>query len=267
MNRERLEIGWYAVRPFLFYMVLFITVRAILYRLLESALLTASADMTLYYEVWSDMADILIIGVSSAAAAIPIFKEGRREIMLTRRRSSRSWIEKRKDKDILIGLLPFGTICLCAFLNLLLGKWSQDVSVTLSPYAVPLGAAVYGILTPFIEELLFRGIVWHRLRRGFTPLESALLSSLLFAAAHENVPQAVYGFVMGMVFALSYELTLRFEIPFLLHSTCNLCVLAASAAGWGRTLRSPAWIIFFALGSAAAFGYWGHRLRETKFKL
>ena len=62
MNRERLEIGWYAVRPFLFYMVLFITVRAILYRLLESALLTASADMTLYYEVWSDLADILIIG-------------------------------------------------------------------------------------------------------------------------------------------------------------------------------------------------------------
>ena len=108
MNRERLEIGWYAVRPFLFYMVLFITVRAILYRLLESALLSASADMALYYEVWSDLADILIIGISSAAAAIPILKEGRREIMLTRRRSTRSWIEKRKDKGILIGLLPFG---------------------------------------------------------------------------------------------------------------------------------------------------------------
>ena len=98
MNRERLEIGWYAVRPFLFYMVLFITVRAILYRLLESALLTASADMMIYYEVWSDLADILIIGISSAAAAIPILKEGRREILLAGRRSSRAWLEKRKDK-------------------------------------------------------------------------------------------------------------------------------------------------------------------------
>ena len=68
MNRERIEIGWYAVRPFLFYMVLFITVRAILCRLLESALLSASADMTLYYEVWSDLADIMIIGISCAAA-------------------------------------------------------------------------------------------------------------------------------------------------------------------------------------------------------
>ena len=137
----------------------------------------------------------------------------------------------------------------------------------LSPHALPPGAAVYGILTPFIEELLFRGIVCHRLRRGFMPLGSAVLSSLLFAAAHENIPQAVYGFVMGMVFALSYELTLRFEIPFLLHSTCNLCVLAASSAGWGRVLSSPAWLLFFAVGSLTAFGYWGFRLRETKFKL
>ena len=267
MNRERLEIGWYAVRPFLFYMVLFITVRAILYRLLESALLTASADMMIYYEVWSDLADILIIGISSAAAAIPILKEGRREILLAGRRSSRAWLEKRKDKGALLGLLPFGTICLCAFLNLLLGKWSSDASAVLSPHALPPGAAVYGILTPFIEELLFRGIVCHRLRRGFMPLGSAVLSSLLFAAAHENIPQAVYGFVMGMVFALSYELTLRFEIPFLLHSTCNLCVLAASSAGWGRVLSSPAWLLFFAVGSLTAFGYWGFRLRETKFEL
>ena len=267
MNRERLEIGWYAVRPFLFYMVLFITVRAILYRLLESALLTASADMMIYYEVWSDLADILIIGISSAAAAIPILKEGRREILLAGRRSSRAWLEKRKDKGALLGLLPFGTICLCAFLNLLLGKWSSDASAVLSPHALPPGAAVYGILTPFIEELVFRGLLWHRLRRGYTPLESALLSSLLFGIAHENLPQGIYGFIMGMVFALSYELTRRFEVPFLLHCTCNLAVLAASSAGWGAVLSSPMWMIFFATGSAAVFGYWGFRLCQTKFKL
>ena len=267
MNRERLEIGWYAVRPFLFYMVLFITVRAILYRLLESALLTASADMTLYYEVWSDPVSIMIIGISSAAAAIPVLKEGRREIMLARRRSSRSWLEKRKDKGTLTGLLPFGTICLCAFCNLLLGRWSREASVSLSPYAVPLGAAVYGILTPFIEELVFRGIVWHRLRRGFTPLESAFFSSLLFGISHENIPQGIYGFTMGMVFALSYEITRRFEVPFLLHCTCNLAVLTASAAGWGSVLTSPMWILFFAAGSAAVFGYLGHILHKSGFRL
>ena len=158
MNRERLEIGWYAVRPFLFYMVLFITFRAILYRLLESALLTASVDMTLYYEVWSDIAGILIIGISSAAAAIPVLKEGRREILLARRRSSRSWLEKRKDKGTLIGLLPFGTICLCAFCNLFLAdeinrapaKVQSALLEAMQEKQVTIGSQTFQLPNPFL---------------------------------------------------------------------------------------------------------------------
>lgn len=267
MNRERLEVGWYAVRPFLFYMILFITIRAVLYRALESVLLSVSADMALYYEIWSEIADLLILGISSAGAAVPFLKEGRREIMLARRSANRAWITRRRDGGMLIGILPFGTICLAAFLNLLLARQTAGAAVRLTPAAVPLGAAVYGILTPFIEEMIFRGIVWHRLRRGFSPLQAALISAALFGAAHESIPQGIYAFVMGMVFALGYEVTRRFEVPFLLHCTCNLAVLAASSAGWGEILSQPMWIIFFAIGSAAVFGYWARRLIETKFKL
>jgi membrane protease YdiL (CAAX protease family) len=267
MNRERLEVGWYAVRPFLFYMILFITIRAVLYRALESVLLSMSADMALYYEIWSEITDLLILGISSAGAAVPFLKEGRREIMLARRSANRAWITRRRDGGMLIGILPFGTICLAAFLNLLLARQTAGAAVRLTPAAVPLGAAVYGILTPFIEEMIFRGIVWHRLRRGFSPLQAALISAALFGAAHENIPQGIYAFVMGMVFALGYEVTRRFEVPFLLHCTCNLAVLAASSAGWGEILSQPVWIIFFAIGSAAVFGYWARRLIETKFKL
>ena len=267
MNRERLEVGWYAVRPFLFYMILFITIRAVLYRALESVLLSVSADMALYYEIWSEIADLLILGISSAGAAVPFLKEGRREIMLARRSANRAWITRRRDGGMLIGILPFGTICLAAFLNLLLARQTAGAAVRLTPAAVPLGAAVYGILTPFIEEMIFRGIVWHRLRRGFSPLQAALISAALFGAAHENILQGIYAFVMGMVFALGYEVTRRFEVPFLLHCTCNLAVLAASSAGWGEVLSQPMWIFFFAIGSAAVFGYWARRLIETKFKL
>lgn len=267
MKRERLEIGWYAIRPFLFYMVLFITIRAILYRLLETFILSTSSDMQIYYEMWGDIADTLITGLSSAGAAVPILKEGRREVLITGNRSPRAWISRRRDSRLLLGILPVGTICLSAFLNLILARWAEGTTVNLSTAALPIGAAVYGILTPFIEELVFRGLLWHRLRRGYTPLESALLSSLLFGIAHENLPQGIYGFIMGMVFALSYELTRRFEVPFLLHCTCNLAVLAASSAGWGAVLSSPMWMIFFATGSAAVFGYWGFRLWQTKFKL
>ena len=267
MNRERLEIGWYAVRPSLFYLILFITVRAILYRVLESALLSMSADMAVYYEMWSTVADILILGISAAVAVIPVFGEGRREIMLCKARNSKAWITRRRDRQTLIGILPFGTICLCAFLNILLSRWSQGAVVHLEYYAIPPAVAVYGFLTPFTEELVFRGIVWHRLRRGFSPLEAAFISALLFGAAHGGIPQGIYGVMMGMVFALSYELTRRFEVPFLLHCACNLAVIAAGSGEWMEVLMGPVWMLFFAVGSAAVFGYWWKRIRETKFKL
>ena len=264
MKRERLEIGWYAVRPSLFYLVLFITIRAILYRILESFLLQSDADMTLYYEVWSSTADILILGISCAGAVIPVLSEGRREVMLARARSGLAWITRRKDSDLLIAVLPAGTICLSALLNILSGQLSSGSGT--DPVSIPLAAAVYGILSPFTEELVFRGIMYHRLRRGFSPLEASLISALLFGLAHGIAAQGVYAAVMGIVFAMSFELTRRFEVPFLLHCTCNLAVLAAGAAGWGEVLSSPMWTVFFAAGSAAVFGYWGKRLRETNFK-
>ena len=265
MKRERVEIGWYAVRPSLYYLVLFITIRAILYRILESVLLTSDTDMALYYEVWSGTADILILGLSCAGAVIPVLSEGRREVMLARARSGMAWITRRKDSNLLIAVLPAGTICLSAFLNILLSQFSSG-SYT-DPVSVPLAAAVYGFLTPFTEELVFRGIMYHRLRRGFSPAEAALISSLLFGFAHGNFLQGIYAAIMGIVFGLAYELTRRFEVPFLLHCTCNLAIWAAGRAGWGEVLRSPMWIIFFALGAAAVFVVWGKRLHETHFRL
>ena len=267
MNRDRLETGWYAVRPFLYYIVLFITIREILFRLAETLLIANSADMTAYYDLWNDLAAIAIVGIAAACAAVPILKEAKREIMITRTVCMRAWITKRRDSAVLLGMLPFGTICLSAFLNLLLGGNTDAASVHLNNAALPLAAAVYGLLTPFIEEIVYRGLVWHRLRRSFSPLSAAFLSSLLFGAAHGNLRQGIYAFVMGMVFALGYEVTRRFEVPFLLHCTCNLAVLAASTAGWGDVLDSPMWILFFAAGSLFVFGYWGMRLHQTYYKL
>ena len=267
MRRERLEIGWYAVRPFLIYIVLFITIRSVLYRLLESVLLAASADMTAYYTFWHDAADLLILGIASAGSVLPLLKDGQREIMVTRERSAGAWIAHRKDSRLLMGLLPFGTICLSAFLNLVLAGSGPQNAASMHPAVLPFAAAVYGFLTPFAEELVYRGIVWHRLRRGFSPVEAALISSLIFGAAHADLRQGIYAFIMGMVFAMSFELTRRFEVPYLLHCSCNLAVLAASSAGWGEVLANPMWILFFAVSAAAAFGYWGRRLHETNYKL
>ena len=137
MRRERLEIGWYAVRPFLIYIVLFITIRSVLYRLLESVLLAASADMTAYYTFWHDAADLMILGIASAGSVLPLLKDGQREIMVTRARSAGAWIAHRKDSRLLMGLLPFGTICLSAFLNLVLAGSGPQNAASMHPAVLP----------------------------------------------------------------------------------------------------------------------------------
>lgn len=265
MKRERLEICWYALRPILIYLVLFITIRSILYRLLESILLGFSADMAHYYTVWNDIAGLMILALSSAGAFIPVMREGQREVLHVRARRNRTWICARRDSGTLIGVLPFGTICLSILLNLILA--SDTGTDLLRKAAIPMAAAVYGLLTPFIEEVLYRGILMHRLRRGFGPLQAALLSALIFGTSHGNLRQGIYGFVMGIVFAFGYELTGQFEVPFLLHSACNLTTLAGSAFGLFELLNSSMWMLFLAVGAFCTFVYWCRRLWETKYKL
>ena len=259
MAGNKREIGWYAVRPLIIYLILFISIREILYGAAGAAasyfLFDPLSDDPPRYAVLT----AAVTGFSCACAVLPLLKTGRRSVMTMRVKSVSAFITKRKDRRFLMGILPVGTLCLSALLNILLSGDGFPASAPVPPAALPVEAVVYGILTPFVEELVYRGIVWYRLRKGFSAMQAAVISSLLFGAAHGSLRQGAYAFLMGMVFSLSYELTRRFEVPFLLHSACNLAVLAAGSAGWAKILRSPMWSLFFAVTAAAVFSYWGMR--------
>ncbi len=70
-----------------------------------------------------------------------------------------------------------------------------------------IGLAIYGILTPFIEEAVFRGAVYGGLRqRGLAGrYGTAALSAIVFGLYHGNAVQGIYAFCMGMIFALLYD--------------------------------------------------------------
>ncbi len=94
-------------------------------------------------------------------------------------------------------------------------------------YAVDIfwGVILYGLIAPVIEEVLFRGIIYRRIRRfSGDILAATLVSSLLFALYHGNLVQGVYAFAIGLIFALIYEWTGIIFIPVLLHATANLCI-------------------------------------------
>ena len=108
--------------------------------------------------------------------------------------------------------------------------------------SLALGIVVFGIVAPVAEELLFRGLLYNRLRSfarrypvgtgkadGRSPelllsrtLPAILISAFLFGVYHMNIVQGVYAFVIGSVIAYGYELTGTFMVPVIIHATANL---------------------------------------------
>ncbi|MFP4572153.1 MAG: CPBP family intramembrane glutamic endopeptidase [Desulfobacterales bacterium] len=83
--------------------------------------------------------------------------------------------------------------------------------------------AVGGIVSPFAEELIFRGVLFGVLRR-WGALAAILGSSLLFAIAHNTGGIPVVQAVGGLVFALSYEMEKNLLVPVIIHVTGNLAL-------------------------------------------
>ncbi len=98
----------------------------------------------------------------------------------------------------------------------------QDVAASQYAASFVVGLICYGIITPIAEELLFRGIVYHCLRRFFKAGVTMVVSALLFGFYHMNGIQGGYGFLIGCLIAYGYEYFGSFMIPVLIHMLANL---------------------------------------------
>ena len=88
----------------------------------------------------------------------------------------------------------------------------------------PFGLFLYGIVSPLAEEVVFRGIVYNRMKKHMPVIVSMILSSFLFGIYHGNTVQALYGFCMGMLIAYTYERFGSFFYAFLFHAAANIAV-------------------------------------------
>ncbi len=79
-----------------------------------------------------------------------------------------------------------------------------------------------GIFVPFVEEVIFRGLVYGKLRRRFSWWAAAAVSAGFFAFYHGNVIQIVYAFPMGLLLAWAYERWGCLLAPVLIHVGANL---------------------------------------------
>ncbi|MBO5242099.1 MAG: CPBP family intramembrane metalloprotease [Lachnospiraceae bacterium] len=95
--------------------------------------------------------------------------------------------------------------------------------------SLPVGLVIYGVLTPFTEELIFRGIIYNRIRKYFPMPVTMFASALIFGCFHGNMVQMMYAVIMGMALALVYEIYGRYlAAPLLFHCSANMLVYILS---------------------------------------
>lgn len=265
MNDERLETVWYAVRPCVVYSILFMTVQAIALRLLESLLIALHADMAAYYLQYRPIAEELILAAAVFAGILPVLREGQREILRVQNTGGGFLRSFRTEDPSSPMIFAAGSLCLSLALNITLLSLPalggpQAMSEGITAASLPLAAVVYGLLTPLAEEMIYRGLMFARLRTAFGFWQSAAVSALVFGISHGNLRQGIYGFVMGIVLAAGYEMSGRFAYPVILHSMCNLCILLMNSSGTLELVRSPAWAALFWMLTVAFMVFWRQKM-------
>jgi membrane protease YdiL (CAAX protease family) len=133
------------------------------------------------------------------------------------------------------GLLPVAYLLILVHnvLLILLGVDTQGVRVLelFSQLDSPLWFMLVGVIfAPMVEELFFRGFLFQGFRSQYGWLKGALLSSLIFGAAHLDPAAFLPTAILGFLLAYMYHRTNSVWLPILLHVLVNAFGLCAAYA-------------------------------------
>ncbi len=81
------------------------------------------------------------------------------------------------------------------------------------------------IMAPVIEEIIFRGLAYTRMKKGMSATVAMLLSSAVFGVAHGQWVWMLYAFALGMILVWVFERTKSLLANILLHLSYNGCAM------------------------------------------
>ena len=127
------------------------------------------------------------------------------------------------------GLAQYGNF-LMAILQSFINSSAYQESMTRITEGKSLFMMIFwmGIVAPIAEEMIFRWLIYLRLRDHFSVLVSAVISAAFFGIYHGNVLQAVYAFVLGGIFAWFLEMGGNKWTSVLMHIGANTWILIFS---------------------------------------
>lgn len=79
-----------------------------------------------------------------------------------------------------------------------------------------------GFLVPVTEEVVFRGLLYRRMKKYLPTGAALVMAAAIFALYHGNMVQILYAFPMGFVILLAYEKYPSLAVPVVFHMAANL---------------------------------------------
>lgn len=146
----------------------------------------------------------------------------------------------------------------------ILGDYSQ-IQLNNSRSSFLMQLLILGVLAPVVEELLFRGLIFKRLKIYYEVTICAYISSIIFAVAHFNLIQGLYAFVIGIILCFVYEKHKNIIVPIIMHMAANIIAVIVSVNPISKFiderwyLRIPVGLVF-----SVAFGIFVMKIYSTK---
>jgi len=181
----------------------------------------------------------MLCKIIGSLVAIPVvYTDYKRDLLLTGRYKQKEIVTK--DTWINIGFVIVITLFLSVALNNiismspLVGISQEYQDANDAFYGSTIGLELLGsaLITPFLEELLHRGVVYGRLRRMMGVIPSVLISALIFAGLHFNVVQFIYALLLGMIFAFFVEKSGRLYSGVIAHVVANGLAVIRTETGF-----------------------------------
>lgn len=243
--REKVTAGkiWGIIYPMLLYTVISFVITFLLAMIL-TVMVTASGNSSDPKEIAEMVSEgisgqIMLVTLCSALATLPFLVFFRyRDIQREKLNNRYKKYEKVFFAKYVL-IVPFGVLSMMSanyFVSMLTIIMPDFMTASYEETA----QAIYGsgilsqilaavIAGPIVEELIFRGLIYNRVKRISSVMPAAVISSVLFGIYHGNWVQAPYAFIIGMVCVYIYEKYKSMAAPIILHMSANLLSVIISA--------------------------------------
>lgn len=110
-------------------------------------------------------------------------------------------------------------------------QYADSIDALMNNQSTFLLIIAIGIIAPIIEEVIFRGLIFHLLKNNMPVWAALIIQAALFGFAHLNLIQGSYAFALGIIMGLSLVWSKSMYLPIAIHVGMNLMGIALSQYG------------------------------------